>query len=77
MNFKPSKLEIEALRLIRFSELLFMRSQLLYAGENLTDARRKGSSQYNDTYYVKLYLDKVWAAQQACIEYELKYPLER
>lgn len=73
---KPSKLLIEAERLIHFSDLLWARSQLLHAEHNLASARKHRTPTY-DEYYVRLYLTDVWEKQQRCIEYELKYPLER
>jgi hypothetical protein len=76
MTTQPSKLEIEAARMEHFSDLLWARSQLLHAEHNLYRAR-KNHGCLSDEYYVRYYLTDVWEKQQACIEYELKYPLER
>jgi hypothetical protein len=73
---KPSKLEIEAVRMEHFSDLLWARSMLLHAENNLDRARKSGGC-LSDEAYVGYYLTDVWEKQQVCIEYELKYPMER
>lgn len=77
---KPSKLEIESVRLARFSELLRARACLLRASNSLDFLRRSRTSRHILVFCEELIcenIDVVWKAQQACVEYELKYPLER
>lgn len=76
---KPSKLEIERDRLAKFAKLLDARSRLLNASFGLDCVRPTKDERLVTFWGEVLYsmLDAVWAAQQACIEYELKYPLER
>ncbi len=68
--------QIEADRIHLFGELLYLRSQLLYAQINLETARARKTSLV-DLYYVTMYLDEVWDAQQNCIRFEIEHPMER
>jgi hypothetical protein len=78
---KPSKLEIEAGRLRKFAALLHARAMLLDRQEVFDTKRRHkfvggGTRDAWEAWVIYGY-EAVWSAQQACIEYELKYPMER